>query len=415
MKPFFPPRRPCALGLRRRPLPIARLSITVLLIGAWLLAAGGPVQADDPLRPDHPERYVVQAGDTLWDIAGRFLRDPWRWREVWQANPGVTNPNLIFPGDVLEVTYSADGRPRIRSTAGGMRVVRLSPRVRVTELDQSIPTIPINAVAPFLTRPLVTDSAAIDDAPYVVSFPDERLLAGTGDRFFVRSVRDSRNDRFEVLRPGQQLRDPQTNQSLGYEALFVAEARLLRTGDPATLEVTRARVEVEAGDRLWPAREDAPIRSFTPVPAPLGLEGQIIAVLGGVTQIGQFDVVALNRGDREGVVVGQVFEVFSGGELRRDEVRARRRDWNWRNETPLDTSFWFGDWEVSGWQAPPWNDDALPLQRQATRQTTRYIVPDDRAGVIMVFRVFPRVSYALVMSAFRPLNVGQVVASPRNS
>lgn len=386
------------------------LGLALLLVPALL-----PAVDDDPLRPGHPQSYTVQPGDTLWSIAGQFLRDPWRWREVWQANPGVANPNLIFPGDILEVTYTAAGEPRIRTARGGMRTVRLSPRIRVSEIDRAIPTIPITSVAPFLTRPLVTDSEAINDAPYVVSFPDGRIVAGSGDRFFVRSVRSAASDRYEVLRPGQQFRDPDTNEVLGYEATFVAEAQLLRTGDPATLRVTESRLEVVAGDRIWPVRDDASVRSFTPVPAPPGLEGRIIGVLGGVTQIGQFDVVVLNRGERERVTEGLVFEVFSGGELRTDSVRARRREWNWRNETPLDTSFWFGDWEVTGWKAPPWDEDGMQLQRKTSRQTTRFIEPDDQSGVVMVFRVFPKISYALVMRATQSIKVGQIVAPPRES
>lgn len=402
-------RRPFRSVVARGALPL------VLGLALWLVGAPARAQTDPALRPDAPSTYTVQPGDTLWSIAGQFLNDPWRWREVWQANPKLGNPNLIRPGDVLEVTRDAEGRPRIRNR-GGMRVVKLSPRIRVTEVDEAIPTIPITVIAPFLSRPLVTAAKDIDNAPYVVSFPEERIVAGTGDRFFVRKVLAADVDRYEVLRPGQQFRDPETNEVLGYEATFVAEARLLRTGDPATLEVMRSRTEVVAGDRIWPARENSPVRSFTPQPAPIGLEGHIIGVLGGVSEIGQYDVVVLNRGEQDQVILGQVFEVFSGGELRRDEVRARRRDWNWRNETPLDTSFWYGDWEVTGWKNPPWDEQGVPIQyqRRADRQTTSYIVPDERAGVIMVFRTFPRVSYALVMSATEALNVGQIVASPRN-
>lgn len=405
---------------RRRPFgcpPAPSVAASRLVMALVLLAVttGVAAQTDEALRPGHPRVYTVQPGDTLWTIAGQFLNDPWRWREVWQANPGVGNPNLIFPGDVLEVTYDAGGRARIRSK-GGTRVVKLSPRIRVTEIDEAIPTIPISVIAPFLSRPMVSASKEIDGAPYVVSFPERRIVASAGDQFFVRKVLSSDNDRYEVLRPGQELIDPDTDEVLGYEATFVAEAKLLRTGDPATLEVMRGRREVLAGDRIWPARDNTPVRSFTPEAAPFGIEGRIIGVLGGVSQIGQYDVVALNRGERDHVAMGHVFEVFSGGELRSDKVRAQRRDWNWRNETPLDTSFWFGDWEPSGWKNPPWDEQGVPVQyqRRTDRQTTRYIVPDERAGVVMVFRTFPRVSYALVMSATQSIIVGQIVAPPRD-
>jgi len=384
----------------------------------WLLSllVAGAAWGQPALNPDHPRTYTVQPGDTLWGIAGRFLRDPWLWSEVWEANSEIGNPNLIYPGDVLELTYDSAGNPRVRTARGGMRVVKLSPRVRVTELDRAIPTIPVNAIAPFLSRPFVADSSAIDDAPYVVGFPEGHILAGTGDTFYVRSIFDAPDNRYEILRPGQEYRDPDTGEVLGFEAAFVAEARLERAGDPATLTVTRAAMEVEIADRAHPARETTPIRSFVPNPAPAGLEGKIIAVLGGVSQIGQYDVVVLNRGQRDGVDIGQVFEAYRGGNERRDPVRARRTDWNWRNETPLDTSFWLGDWEITGWRSGEPDENApLPLHRKAERMNDTYIVPDSRAGVVMVFRVFPRVSFALVMYARQAMHIGDAVAPPRES
>jgi len=398
-------------GPRHRPGHHLRPVLAALLL---VLAANGAAQVQ--LAPDAPQTYVVQPGDTLWEIAGRFLRDPWRWPEVWESNPGVRNPNRIYPGEVLELVYR-NGSPRIRSRrgGGGMRTVKLSPRVRVTELDRAIPTIPVNAVAPFLSRPLVTDAQEIDSAPYVVGFPEERILAGAGDAVFVRSIMSADADRYEILRPGQEYRDPDTDRVLGYEASYVASARLERLGDPATLVVTRTSMEVEIGDRVRPARHDEPIRSFFPAPAPPGTEGKIIAVLNGVSQIGQYDVVVLNRGSRQGIDVGAVFEVYRGGELRRDQVASKRRDWNWRNETPLQSSFWLGDWELDGWvRDRPDANAPLPLHRRAERQSDEYIVPDSRTGVVMVFRVFPEVSFGLVMYATRAMHVGEVVAPPRD-
>ncbi len=380
-----------------------------------LLSAAGPLAAQVELAPDAPQTYVVQSGDTLWSIAGRFLREPWRWPDVWQANPGVSNPNRIYPGDVLELVYEG-GSPRIRSSrggGGGMRTVKLSPRVRVTELDRAIPTIPVNAVAPFLSRPVVTEAREIDDAPYVVGFPDNRLLAGAGGTIFVRSILFAEGDRYDVLRPGQELRDPDTNRLLGFEATYIGSARVERLGDPATLIMTRTQRQVAIGDRVRPARDDQPIRNFFPRPAPAGVQGKIISVLNGVTQIGQYDVVVLSRGARQGVDVGNVFEVYRGGEIRRDPVRNKRNDWNWRNESPLDTSFWYGDWELDGWDRdkPAPN---VPLHRRAVRMDDTYIVPDSRSGVVMVFRVFPEVSFALVMSATQAMHVGEIVAPPRD-
>lgn len=395
---------------RRPARPSApRAALMLILLGVCL-----PLAAQVALAPNAPQTYVVQSGDTLWGIAGRFLRDPWRWRDVWQANPGVSNPNRIYPGDVLELVYEG-GSPRIRTArGGGMRTVKLSPRVRVTELDRAIPTIPVNAVAPFLSRPVVTEAREIDKAPYVVGFPEEHLIASADGVIFVRSIMTAETDRYEVLRPGQEYRDPDTNRVLGFEASYVASARLKSVGDPATLVVTRSQKEVEIGDRVRPARDEEPMRNFFPVPAPAGLNGKIISVLNGVTQIGQFDIVVLNLGSKQQVDVGQVFETYQGGDLRRDQVRSNRAGWNWRNETPLDTSFWYGDWELDGWNRDkPDPDSPLPLHRRAVRDSNQYVVPDSRSGVIMVFRVFPQVSFALVMRATRAMHVGEVVSPPR--
>jgi hypothetical protein len=383
------------------------------LLGVFLCLGPTGAQTQALLRPDHPETYVVQPGDTLWSIAGRFLREPWRWPDVWHANPDVANPNRIFPGDILMVDYSG-GSPRIRrADRAGLRTVKLSPRVRVTELDREIPTIPLNAVAPFLSRPVVTGARELDDAPYVVGFPEEQILGGVGNTLFVRSILGATSDRWEVLRPGEAYRDPDTNELLGFEASSVATARLERPGDPATLVITRADKEVQIGDRVRPARDEEPVRSFFPTPSPAGTRGKIISVLNSVSQIGQYDVVVLNRGARDRIEVGHVLAVYRGGELRHDPVRGRRSAWNWRQESPADISFWNGDWEPDGWQRTgPDPNNPLPIRRRYSRPDEQYIVPSSRSGVVMVFRVFPKVSFALVMRANKAMHVGEVVAPP---
>ncbi|WP_296899142.1 LysM peptidoglycan-binding domain-containing protein [Thiohalocapsa sp.] len=402
-----PPGRACP-PTRPHTRPQAQLSLTQL----------SPATAAHPqLRSDAPQRYVVRPGDTLWGIAGRFLNEPWHWPRVWQTNPDVADPNRIYPGDVLVVDTSS-GSPRIRraDSRGGMRTVKLSPRVRVSEIDREIPAIPVNAIAPFLSRPVVTTARELDSAPYVVGFPEEQMLGGLGDTLLVRNILNPANDRWEVLRPGQPYRDPNTREILGYEASFVATARLERPGDPATLTVIRSRKEVKAGDRVRPAREEEPIRGFFPRGAPASMRGHIIAVLNGVSQIGQYDVVVLSRGGRDGVETGHVFDVYRGGELRRDPIKKRRTDWHWRDETPADASFWLGDWELDGWvRNKPDPNAPLPLHRRATQGFDKYIVPDSRSGVVMVFRVFPKVSFALVMYANRAMHVGEIVSSPRSS
>ncbi|WP_422664605.1 LysM peptidoglycan-binding domain-containing protein [Thiohalocapsa marina] len=396
------------------PLLMPFLLLASLLSAVPSLALAAPAVE---LAPDAPARYVVRPGDTLWDVAGRFLREPWRWPEVWDGNPDIADPDRLHPGDVLQLSHR-DGRPRvgIAPQDGELRTVKLRPRVRVTELDRAIPAIPVNAVAAFLQRPVVTDPGDIDDAPYVVGFPSGRLLAGAGDAIHVRRLLVADGDRYEVLRPGQAYRDPETGEVLGFEEAFVASARLERVGDPAILQVTASRRAVQIGDRIRSARDAEPLRSFTPRPAPRGLRGRIIAVLNGVTQIGQYDVVVLNRGSRDALEPGHVLSVYRGGELQRDQVKRRRADWNWRNQTPLDAEFWLGDWEFDGWNRDrPDANAPLPLHRRTLREDATYVAPDQYSGDIMVFRVFPRVSFALVMRATQAMHVGETVSAPRGS
>ena len=403
------------LRLAARVRPAWRRHVAATL-AALLLLGLGPAVGQVALSPNAPTTYVVQPGDSLWDIAGRFLREPWRWQEVWDANPGVSNPDLIYPGDVLELTYS-DGRPRIRAArGGGLRTVKLSPRVRTAELDRAIPTIPVNVVAPFLAYPVVASAEELNDLPYVVGFPEERIVATAGDVIFVRGGELPLDDGvYEIVRPGQPYKDPDSNRVLGYEAAFVASARLDRPGDPATMRVTRSEKEIEIGDRVRYARQDEPIRNFYPQPAPPRVRGEIIAVLNGVSQIGQYDVVVLNRGARHGLEIGHVFEVFRGGDVRRDHVRSRRAEWNWRNASPFDTANWFGDYELDGWVRDKPDENApLPLHRRAVKVNNEYIAPDSGNGLVMVFRVADQVSFGLVMYATDAMHVGETVAAPRS-
>ncbi len=393
------------------------LGVAILWIG---LSATFGVQAVE-LAEDAPEVYTVRTGDTLWSIAGRFLRDPWLWPEVWEANDEVGDPNRIYPGERLRLTRVA-GQPKVvRDTgggaAGGMRVVKLSPRVRVSALDAPVPTIPVASIAPFLSQPRVADSDDIKRVPYVVGFADDRTIAGTSDSVFVRRIPTNAVSQFQILRPGDALRDPETNRILGYEATFIGNATLERAGDPAILTVTSAEREVSIGDRVIPASLEAALENFLPRPAPRGTRGQILSVMNGVSQIGQYDIVILNRGKHDQIASGHVFEVFRGGELARDEIRDGSANWNWRKESPLTGSFWVGDeWSFDGWlRNEPDPNEPLPLHADFRRDRGTYIRPYQRAGILMVFRTFDRVSFALVLNANKPMRVGDQIAPPPES
>lgn len=370
------------------------------------------------LAADAPQTYVVQSGDTLWSIAGRFLRDPWLWSEVYEANPGIGDPNLIYPGDVLELRM-VGGEPRIRrsrgaSGQGGARVVRLSPQVRSSSLTEAVPTISIAAIGPFLTQPYVADSDEIKRASYVVGFPDEHLLAGVNDSIYVRKIRSADQTRFHVLRPGDELRDPDSNELLGYEATFVASAALERVGDPAKLKVVRMERAVSIGDRVIPASEERPLVNFFPKPAPSGARGRIISVLNGVSQIGRYDVVVLNLGERDRVSVGDTFEMYIGGEKAPDDVRRGMNLQRPPAESPFSSGFWLGpDWERKGWlRDEPDADSSLPIHADWRRNQSQYVTPFERSGLLMVFRTFDRVSFGIVLKANRSLHVGDWLAPP---
>lgn len=419
----------------------SRSIFLALLVG---LPAASPVAEPVRLAPGAPSSYTVVPGDTLWGVAGRFLSAPERWSEIWDANPGVKNPNLIYPGDVLELYYR-DGQPRIRrggGGGGGMRTVKLSPRVRVETIERAIPAVQLSVIAPFLSRPFVADSQQIERAPYVVGFPDEHILAGVGDTFYVRSIKRAKTDRFEVLRPGEPLKDPESDTILGYAAHYVGSAKLLQTGDPAKLQIERMELEISIGDRVIPADRDSPIKTFIPSPAPRNTVARIISVLNGVSQIGRYNVVILNKGERDRIKPGHVFHVYNGGGKRRDDVASRTGGWGWRetgryNELDDQWPGGRGDWSVKTWLwDEPNPNEPYPLHRgypeaigrnypgeiaDAVQEQfdnykdreTYYTVPYEQSGVLMVFRTFERVSFALVMRARRAMHVLDTASWPR--
>jgi hypothetical protein len=320
--------------------------------------------ADDLLRAQHPDYYTVVRGDTLWDIAGRFLRSPWRWPEIWHVNQQIANPHLIFPGDVLELVY-IDGRPQLRLRRGP---IKLSPTVRSTPWDGAIPTIPIDAIGPFLTRPYVLEPGELDAAPYIVDFADEHILGGPGNKAYVRRIDDAAAVKYEIVRPGGPYKDHDSGEILGYEARYIGTSELQRTGDPATLFINSTQLEAIIGDRVIPAGEEKATANFMPRAPQTEVHGSIISILDGVSQIGQYNVVVIDRGAADGLAPGMVLRVDQRGEEIRDVV--------------------------------------------SRRYSATVRLPDEKAGLMMVFRTFERVSFGLVMHATRPMHLGDKVLNP---
>jgi LysM repeat protein len=328
-----------------------------------------------PLAAGAPEEYIVQVGDTLWDIAATFLRDPWYWPEVWYVNPQVENPHLIYPGDVLALV-TIDGRERITTVRGS--TYRVSPTARATPLTESITSIPYDQIAAFLSKGLVLEKSQADELPYILATRGDHMMASAGNEIYVRGGQPSPNGtEFSVVHVSGELRDPDDNALLGYQGIYVGEGAQSRGGDPSTVALTDTNREALAGDRLIPETVDIPLNFFPKAPD-TNIDGKIISVVDGVALIGQYQVVVLNRGARNGLAPGDVLTVFQAGEVVRDR---------YAGGTFLDpgTSLMGGE--------------AVTL-------------PDEAAGTIMIFKVYDRIGYGLVMEATSDIHIFDAVRNP---
>ena len=394
--------------------------------GALLMLTVGATTIPDvlaetvALNPDHPDRHTVVKGDTLWGISARFLRDPWQWQAVWRINPDIQNPHRIYPGDVVFLTMQ-DGQPVLQVEPGpahprndaasdasesapeqlpeqllaqssegmseteampapiarpsvapsGLPVVRLSPQVRVGKLEVAIPTIPMDVISPFLLRVRVVTQEEMNNAPYVVSLEEGRVSSGMGQKAYVRRLTDNAGTRFGVFHQTVAYRNPGAKKEdiLGYEAIQVADARVERFGDPATLMLNASYRETLLGDRLLPINQEEINPFLLPRAYDKTTPGKIIAVVDGVSRIGQYQVVAINLGARDGVEPGHVFMINQAGTLVRDTI-------------------------------------------QPVRNANIITLPEERAGVLIVFRPFDRVSYALVVKAEKEIRLYDAVVAP---
>ena len=332
------------------------------------------------LNPDHPQQHVVVRGDTLWDISGMFLKYPWHWPDIWQANPQIENPHLIYPGDVISLVYR-DGRPVLELTRGST-AYKMSPEAREIKLEKAISTIPLDAIRAFLTRPRVVGEETLALAPYIVSGSEERLISGAGDKVYVRNIDEAEGEHYSVFRGGQTYKDPKTAEILGYEAIYTADALVDVMGDPSTVNLRKTTREVLVGDRLLPVIADDYEMNFMPRSPEQELNGQIIAVFDGVSQVGQYQIVVLNKGERDELEMGHVLSIYQTGKSVIDPVLSGRED-----ETFFNTE-----------------------NRNKDRNAS-VTLPDEHAGVAMVFKIFEKVSYAIVMKATRAIHINDRVSS----
>ncbi len=337
----------------------------LLIAVSMLLFTMSAVAQDVVINPDHPDHYTVVKGDTLWGIAGKFLRDPWRWPQVWQHNPEIKNPHLIYPGDVIYLTYK-DGKPVFRMERMSDQVVRLSPQI-YTEANaaQSIPAIPMDKIKPFLSKSYVISDQELGYSGYILANGEGRLIAGEGSTIFARNLPLEESKEYIIYRTGEAYFDPgDPEQVLGYQATYVGMAQLLVADDPSTLRVVESDREVLNGDQLLPFVPQPTLDQLNPRAPDELMEGHIIGLLDGIERIGQHQVVVLSLGDIDGIVPGHTLSVWQHGRKVVDQ-RSKKKE------------------EIT--------------------------LPDALAGVAMVFRVFENTSYALIMSAYREMYVNDKV------
>ncbi|MGB4066134.1 MAG: LysM peptidoglycan-binding domain-containing protein [Azonexus sp.] len=339
------------------------ISALILAVTAACASAAEPLTlVDNP-----PDRHIVVKGDTLWGISGKFLKQPWRWPEIWQMNKEeIKNPHWIYPGDIILLDTSS-GSPRLKMAK---RVTgqdgKVQPMIHSTPGELVIPSIPSNIIEPFISQPLIVESSGSNSKTVIVAAQEDRMLLGTGDSFYANGIPDGSVEKWQIFRKGKPLKDPKTGEILAYEAFYLGNARLIKPGEPATLRVTLAKEEIARGDELIPARPPE-IISYVPHRPDQAIEARVMSIYGGVQEGGTTSVVSLTRGKNDGLEVGHVVALF------RNRVSTNIDDDGIRTDTP---------------------------------------VPEERYGLAFVFRVFDRVAYALVVSSSKSVIIGDSARNP---
>lgn len=356
------------------------------------------------IREDTPRQYIVKSGDTLWAIAGHFLNDPWYWPELWAKNPQINNPHLIYPGDIISLIY-VNGQPVFQvsrngqvvnssaginspqtaatktetqpetnifeqvHTDGPLKHIKLSPRIRSTDLKESIKTIPLDAIVQFTTQPQVITLKEWEDAPYIVGSDDKHLILSQGNRIYIRGELDKEKLRYNIYRKGEQLTDPKTGDLLGYEIIYAGETRITKYASPTSAIISKAKREIIVGDRLFSA-DNAEINNlFFPKPPEADVDGEIISLFDAISGIAQYQIAVINLGKRDGLEIGNLLATYTKGEVVRDRYE--------NNEGQINVT-----------------------------------LPNERSGMMMLFKTFDRVSYGLILEADRVIHRHDQVRTP---
>lgn len=333
-----------------------------------LYSVAADFAAQNPLKDGHPDKYIVLKGDTLWGISDKFLESPWLWPEIWQVNPQIENPHLIFPGDTIGLVY-VDGQAKLTVLRRGAqgRTVKLTPTARITPIDTAIPSIPMDAIDSFIVNNRIVEEELLLRAPYIISGEEGQLIGGKDDKVYARGNFGGQPlKRYGIYRGGDRYIDPVTKELLGFEALEMGSAKVTaQNNDVLTMILTETNQDIRIGDRLLESEEVKLETVFHPSSPELEIRGHIIAVPGGVSQVGQFDVVVINKGEREKIKPGNVLAIYRKGTLVKD-----------------------------------------PIAKETVE------LPAERAGLLMIFRVFDKVSYGLVLRSKRVLSVLDEVRNP---
>jgi hypothetical protein len=373
--------------------PLRASLVLGLAAGLTALTGFAPATAQDstrtiatgsniPLTDNAPDEYVVKQGDTLWDISKVYLREPWYWPEIWYVNPQVQNPHLIYPGDVLKLIY-IDGQPRLtigergEQARGGEGVKRLQPQVRREPLSRAITAIPYDVIAGFAGRPVLLDKEQVNKAPYIVAMRDDHVIGGLGNEVYARGLKNAQpEDRYSIIHVEGELVDPETKKVLGYTGVYVGAGPVAAAGDPAKLTLTETVREALQGDKLFPESVEPGV-DFVPHAPEGNIDAAVIAVK-DLTVMGQYHVVALNRGSNAGLEAGHILAIVQAG------------------GTVIDKYARGG-----------LNARTASLKRGPSVQ-----LPAERAGIVMIYKTYDRMSFALVMEATHEIRAGDRATNP---
>ena len=360
------------------------------------------------LQKNAPERHVVVKGDTLWGISGKFLKDPWQWPKVWRMNrEQIKNPHLIYPGDVVALDTSS-GSPQLKLVRG---TVVLEPGIVVEPLtEEAIQTISPSVITPFLSQPLLIENGQLDASPRIISGPDNRVILSPGTRVYVNEVKEGAGTHWNIYRPGEQLTDPDTNEVIGTEAIYLGDVDIARYGAPATGDIVRAKEEIFAKDRLVVSQDEFK-SSFVPHAPDKEINGRIMRIYGGVAEGGPNMVVSINRGKNDGLEEGHVLAIKRYGKVITDpEYKDKKSNQVVTQEKKLKELNFDVSTGPDGKKIVNLEKDVK--QTKVALKPGQIKLPDERVGLLMVFRTFDKVSYGLIMNSTDAVYTLDAVQTP---